>query len=67
MDTPILIPTDMNRIPFFYLLQISDPLFPIGGFTQSYGLETYVQKGLSMMLKLRKNTLKLSFKQLFVQ
>jgi len=46
MDTPILIPTDMNRIPFFYLLQISDPLFPIGGFTQSYGLETYVQKGI---------------------
>jgi len=36
----------MNRIPFFYLLQISDPLFPIRGFTQSYGLETYVQKGI---------------------
>lgn len=46
MDTPILIPTDNNKIPFFYLLQISDPLFPIGGFTQSYGLETYVQKGI---------------------
>lgn len=30
----------------FYLLQISDPLLPIGGFTQSYGLETYVQKGI---------------------
>jgi len=30
----------------FYLLRISDPLLPIGGFTQSYGLETYVQKGI---------------------
>lgn len=28
------------------LLHISDPLLPIGGFTQSYGLETYVQKEL---------------------
>lgn len=46
MDTPIPILTDNNKIPFFYLLQISDPLFPIGGFTQSYGLETYVQKGI---------------------
>lgn len=31
---------------YFLLLQISDPLFPIGGYTQSYGLETYVQKEL---------------------
>lgn len=46
MDTRILIPTEHNKIPFFHLLQISDPLFPIGGFTQSYGLETYVQKGI---------------------
>ena len=46
MDTCILIPTEHNKIPFFHLLQISDPLFPIGGFTQSYGLETYVQKGI---------------------
>lgn len=29
-----------------YLLHISDPLLPIGGFTHSYGLETYVQKEL---------------------
>lgn len=29
---------------FFLLLQINDALFPIGGFTQSYGLETYIQK-----------------------
>lgn len=28
------------------MLQISDSLFPTGGFTQSYGLETYVQEGL---------------------
>jgi len=61
MDTPILIPTDMNRIPFFYLLQISDPLFPIGGFTQSYGLETYVQKGIVHDAETSKNTLKAIF------
>ncbi len=30
----------------YLLLQINDSLFPIGGYTQSYGLETYVQKGL---------------------
>lgn len=28
------------------LLQLNDALFPIGGYTQSYGLETYVQYGL---------------------
>lgn len=28
------------------LLQITDSLFPIGGYTQSNGLETYVQKGI---------------------
>ena len=28
------------------LLQINDPLFPIGSYTHSYGLETYVQKGI---------------------
>lgn len=28
------------------LLQINDALFPIGGYTQSYGLETYIQKGI---------------------
>ncbi len=30
----------------FLLLQINDSIFPIGGYTQSYGLETYIQKGL---------------------
>ncbi len=30
----------------FLLLQINDSAFPIGGYTQSYGIETYVQKQL---------------------
>lgn len=30
--------------PLLTLLQINDSVFPIGGFTQSYGLETYVHK-----------------------
>jgi urease accessory protein len=43
MDTPkAAVRTD----PFFCLLQLSDPMLPIGGFTQSFGLETYVQKGI---------------------
>ncbi len=35
----------MNK-EYYLLLQINDALFPIGGYTQSYGLETYVQKGI---------------------
>jgi urease accessory protein len=31
---------------FFTLLQIADSIFPIGSYTQSNGLETYVQKGI---------------------
>lgn len=30
---------------FFLLLQINDAAFPIGGYSHSYGLETYIQKG----------------------
>ena len=30
----------------FYLLQINDALFPIGGYSHSQGLETYIQKGI---------------------
>jgi len=44
MDTPKA--TGVKTYPLFSLLQISDPLLPIGGFTQSFGLETYVQKGI---------------------
>ncbi|CBG39571.1 urease accessory protein UreF [Helicobacter mustelae] len=29
----------------FLLLQINDSLFPIGGYTHSFGLESYIQKG----------------------
>lgn len=35
-----------NRDAFFTMLQISDSIFPIGAYTQSNGLETYVQKGI---------------------
>lgn len=30
----------------FLLLQINDSLFPIGGYSHSYGLETYIQEGM---------------------
>ena len=30
----------------FLLLQMNDSLFPIGGYSHSYGLETYIQKGI---------------------
>lgn len=35
---------DRCILPFLTLLQITDSLFPIGGYTQSNGLETYIQK-----------------------
>jgi urease accessory protein len=36
----------MNSIQLLALLQLSDPALPIGGFSHSAGLETYVQYGL---------------------
>ena len=30
----------------FFLLQVNDALFPIGGYSHSYGLETYIQMGI---------------------
>lgn len=35
-----------TELGFLSLLQISDSSFPTGAYSQSYGLETYVQKGL---------------------
>ena len=34
-----------SRKKQFLLLQVNDSLFPIGGYSHSYGLETYIQKG----------------------
>lgn len=34
------------KIRQFYLLQVNDALFPIGGYSHSQGLETYIQKGI---------------------
>ncbi len=45
MVVVIRIHTKMNK-EYYLLLQINDALFPIGGYTQSYGLETYVQKNI---------------------
>lgn len=36
----------MNPVQEFHLLQVNDALFPIGGYSHSYGLETYIQKGI---------------------
>jgi len=36
----------MKTVNQFYLLQINDALFPIGAYSHSYGLETYIQKGI---------------------
>ena len=30
----------------FYLLQVNDALFPVGGYSHSQGLETYIQRGI---------------------
>ena len=30
----------------FYLIQVNDALFPIGGYSHSQGLETYIQRGI---------------------
>ncbi len=35
----------MNKDLLTRLLHLSDPTLPIGGYTHSYGLETYVQRG----------------------
>ena len=37
---------EMNLQKKLLLLQVNDSLFPIGGYSHSYGLETYIQKDL---------------------
>lgn len=36
----------MNENQIFILLQVNDAQFPIGGYSHSYGLETYIQKNI---------------------
>lgn len=36
----------INDIRQFYLLQVNDALFPVGGYSHSQGLETYIQRGI---------------------
>jgi urease accessory protein len=44
MNTTITIIAMSTNQSFYTLLQIADSIFPIGSYTQSNGLETYVQK-----------------------
>ncbi|WP_282637932.1 urease accessory protein UreF [Sphingobacterium thalpophilum] len=37
---------NLRMNPLLTLMQINDSVFPIGGFTHSYGLETYITKGI---------------------
>ena len=50
----------------YYLLQVNDSLFPIGGYSHSQGLETYIQKGLVHDIKTAEkyieNKINMSFK-----
>ena len=47
ITTSIIITTmNTDKMPFLRLVQALDPLFPIGAFTLSNGMETYVQKNI---------------------
>lgn len=46
MRTVTCTATPMDELRRLYMLQICDSLFPIGAFTLSNGLETFVQRGL---------------------
>lgn len=41
-----MIMNTIDKMPFLRLVQALDPLFPIGAFTLSNGMETYVQKNI---------------------
>lgn len=55
----------MNENQLFILLQVNDAQFPIGGYSHSYGLETYIQKNIvkdpDSALKFMESSIKNSF------
>ena len=51
----------------FYLLQVNDALFPIGAYSHSQGLETYIQMESYMMKKQQKSILKIKLNGILLQ
>lgn len=50
------------EIKKYLLLQVNDALFPIGGYSHSYGLETYIQKDLVYDVKTAREYIKRKLK-----
>lgn len=51
----------------FYLLQVNDALFPIGAYSHSQGLETYIQNGIVHDEKQQKSILKIKLNGILLQ
>ena len=55
-----------EQIKQFFLLQINDALFPVGGYSHSFGMETYIQNGVVHDAKSAEEYLKANFGQSFL-